>query len=158
MNNISDINNKNDVYSIYDKCYSGGVGGYMSRMFIPKDKEKSVRNLLSSLALIKADAKDTVSVKKDSVMQLMGLVELLLTEKPIVVEDDLSSAEACEIAKVSKPMMLHYLKSGKINGYLVGAHWRVKKDSLLKFIEDRESFAKMMGEMDKAGFGLDQDE
>jgi excisionase family DNA binding protein len=61
----------------------------------------------------------------------------------VKIEDDLSSAEACEIAKVSKPMMLHYLKVGKINGYQVGSHWRVKKDSLLKFIEDRESFTEM---------------
>ena len=158
MNNNSDIYNKNNIYSIYDKCYPDRIGGYMSRMFIPKDKENSVRNLLSSLALIKTESNETVSVQKDSVLQLVGLVELLLAEKPVVIEDDLSSAEACEIAKVSKPMMLHYLKVGKINGYQVGSHWRVKKDSLLKFIEDRESFTKMMNKMDEAGFGIDQDE
>jgi excisionase family DNA binding protein len=82
-------------------------------------------------------------------------MKLLLAEKPVVIEDDLSPAEAGEIAKVSKPMMLHYLKTGKINGYLVGTHWRVKRDSLLKFIDDRESFSKAMSDMDKAGFGLD---
>lgn len=155
MRSNADIYNKNDVYSINDRCYSKYIGGPMSRMFISKDKEKSVRTLLLSLALIKTESKETVSVKKDSVMQLLGLVELLLAEKPVVIEDDLSSSEACEVAKVSKPMMLHYLKTGKINGYLVGAHWRVKKDSLLKFIEDRESFTKMMSEMDEAGFGID---
>ena len=158
MYSNSDIYSKNIVYSIYDNCYSQDIGGFMSRMIISKDKEKSVRNLLLSLALIKTEAKETVSVKTDSVLQLLGLVELLLAEKPVVIEDDLSSAEACEVAKVSKPMMLHYLKTGKVNGYLVGAHWRVKKDSLLKFIEDRESFTKMMSKMDEAGFGIDQDE
>jgi len=155
IDNVSDINTNNSIYDINDIDYTEIRGGFMSRLFITKEKEKSIQNLLASLVGLKSESKETVPVKKESVLEIMGLMELLLVEKPVVVEDDLSSSEACEIAKVSKPMMLHYLKVGKINGDQVGSHWRVKKDSLLKFIEDRESFTKAMGDMDKAGFGID---
>lgn len=46
-------------------------------------------------------------------MQLLGLVELLLAEKPVVIEDDLSSAEAYEIAKVFKTNDAPLFKNGK---------------------------------------------
>jgi excisionase family DNA binding protein len=82
-------------------------------------------------------------------------VELLLGAKPIVLEEDLSPAKAGEIAQISRPIIMHLLKVGKLKGYPVGSQMRIKKDSLLKYLEEREAFSETMAEMDKAGLGID---
>ena len=60
------------------------------------------------------------------------------------------------MAGVSRSLIFHLLKAGKLEGYPIGVgkHWRVKRDSLLKYIEEREEITNAFGEMDKAGFGL----
>ena len=127
----------------------------MSRLFMTTDKEKKVQGLLAILKVAESQSKDVVEIKKASIHELAGLVELLLEQKPVVLEKDLSPSEAGEIAQISRPVVMHLMKTGTLVGYAVGTHWRIKKDSLLKYMEERESFSKAMGEMDKDGFGLD---
>lgn len=128
----------------------------MSRPLMSQAEEKKVLGLLAQLkGMGKQPAKETVEVLKSSVLEIVGLMELILAKKPIVLEKDLSPNEAAEIAGISRNSVMEMLKAGRLKGYEVGTHWRVTKDSVLKYLEDRESMTQMMGEMDKAGFGLD---
>ena len=41
--------------------------------------------------------------------------------------------EARAVLNLSEHMILKYLKSGELQGYRVGAHWRVGRDEILRF-------------------------
>lgn len=138
-----------------DISYTEPVGGNMSKLLMNQAEEKKVQSLLLLLKGAEKQPKETVEILESSVHELVGLVELLLSKKPIVLEEDLSPTEAGEIAGISRTSVMNMLKIGRLKGYEVGTHWRVTKDSVLKYLEDRESMMQMMGEMDKAGFGLD---
>lgn len=132
----------------------------MSRPFITKEEEQKVKGLLAVLKGAEKDPKatpETIEIRRVSAKELMGLMELLLNDKPIVLEEDLTPAEAAKIAGISRPLISHLLKTGKLDGYQIGVgkHWKVKRNSLLKYIEERDEMTKMFGDMDKAGFGLD---
>ncbi|MBX9767209.1 MAG: helix-turn-helix domain-containing protein [Bdellovibrionales bacterium] len=126
----------------------------MSRLFITKEEEEKVQGLLAILKKAEKQTQETVAVAKTSIHELAGLMEQLLAEKPIVLEKDLSPSEAGEIAQISRPFVMHLMKAGTLKGYPVGSHWRIKKESLIKYMEERESLSQALGEMDKDGFGL----
>lgn len=142
-----------------DPGYTKLEGGIMSRPFMTQEEEKKVKGLLALLkgADQQRAVKETIEIKRISAAELVGLMELLLEEKPVVLEEALTPMEAAKIAQISRPMVVHLLKTGKLKGYTIGVgkHWKVKRDSLLKYMEEREDLMKAFGEMDKAGFGLD---
>lgn len=158
MLDAADDRDKKDVSDNTDMYYDGYRGGFMSRLLITKEKEEKVQNLLALLKGAEKQPKEVVEIKKSSLHELVGLVELLLDEKAIVLEDDLSPTEAGEIAGISRPSVMHMLKDGRLKGYEVGTHWRITKGSLLKYMEEREQFAQVMSKMDEDGFGIDKDE
>lgn len=128
----------------------------MSRLFIDAEQEKKLKGLLANLKRNrKPPKKDTVEIKTNSLRELVELAEQLLLEKPVVVEVDPSPGEAGELAQVSRPFIMHLLKEGKLQGYQVGTHWRIKRASLLQYLADRENISAAIGVMDKDGFGLD---
>jgi excisionase family DNA binding protein len=135
-----------------------GSGGVMSRPFITRKDEKKVKGLLGLLKGPEArQSAGIVEIKEGSARELAGLIELLLEERPIVLEEDLTPSEAAQLAQISRHLIMHLVKSGKLSGYTIGVgkHWKIKRDSILKYIEDRDSLSKAFGELDKAGFGLD---
>jgi len=85
--------------------------------------------------------------------EILDLVKLCLEKKPIILEKDLSPTEAGEIAGISRTTITNLIKSGRLKGYEVGTHWRVTRESLLKYMADREEFTTGMAEMDEHGFG-----
>ena len=127
----------------------------MSRLLMNEAEEKKVQGLLTLLKGAGKQPKETVEILRSSLNEIVGLVERLLAQKPIVLEADLSPTEAGEIAGISRRSVMNMVKSGRLGGYEVGTHWRITKDSLLKYMEARESFGAGMAEMDKHGFGLD---
>ncbi len=148
-----------DIPFFADMGYSLSKGGTMSRPFMSQEEEKKMMGLLASLkgADGRGVAKETVEIKRVSAHELVGLIELLLQEQPVVLDEDLTPAEAAKIAQVSRPLVMHLLKTGKLKGYTIGIgkHRKVKRDSLLKYMQEREELANAFGEMDKHGFGLD---
>ena len=158
MLDAADNNDKKDVSDNTVMYYDRYIGGSMSRLLITKEKEEKVQNLLALLKGAEKQPKEVVEIKKSSLHELVGLVELLLDEKAIVLEDDLSPTEAGEIAGISRPSIMHMLKVGRLKGYEVGTHWRITKGSLLQYMEEREQFAQVMSKMDEDGFGIDKDE
>lgn len=128
----------------------------MSRPFMSQEEETKVKGLLALLkgAEQRGAAKETIEIKRVSAHELAGLIELLLEEQPVVLDEDLTPAEAAKIAQISRPLVVHLLKTGKLKGYNIGVgkHWKVKRDSLLKYMQEREELTKAFGEMDKAGF------
>lgn len=132
----------------------------MSRPFINKKNEEKVKGLLALLqgASRNSRAKSkTIEIKRVSALELMRLMELLLDENVIVLEEDLTPAQAAKIAGISRPLVTHLLKTGKLSGYQIGVgkHWKVKRKSLFEYIKERDDMTKLFGKMDKAGFGIE---
>lgn len=125
----------------------------MSKPLMNQAEEKRVRGLLSLLKTAKQP--DEPAEVSEARREILGLVELCLEKKPVVLEKDLSPTEAGEIAGISRTTVTNLLKSGRLKGYEVGTHWRVTRDSLLKYMADREELAAGMAKMDEHGFGID---
>ncbi|MBX3041381.1 MAG: helix-turn-helix domain-containing protein [Bdellovibrionaceae bacterium] len=123
----------------------------MSKLPLPKQEKESAEGLLALLKKAEKPMADVIELKlkKESFHELVGLVELL------VGDDDLSPADAGKLAKVSRPVIIHLLETGILKGYPVKSQWRIKRDSLMKYIEERESFAKSMQKLDELGYGMD---
>lgn len=148
-----------DISVFTDMGYIKKEGGSMSRPFITQEQETKVKGLV---ALLKGAASprvqgETIEIKRVSARELLGLMELLLSEKPIVLDEDLTPSEAAKILGISRPLVVHLLETKKLEGYRIGVgkHWKAKRNSVLKYLEERDSLTKAFGEMDKAGFGLD---
>lgn len=137
-------------------CYTGlKEEALMSRLLIPKDKEQKMRSLLAALKGAEKQSAQVIEIKRESVHELAHFLEEALESEALIVEEDLSPAEAGNLAGVSRPVIMHLLETGVLKGYPVKSQWRVKRDSLLKYIEERENLGKVMREMDEQGFGLD---
>lgn len=123
----------------------------MSKLPLPKHEQESAEDLLDLLKRAEKPSGEVVELKlkKESFHQLVGLVELLVSD------DDLSPADAGKLAKVSRPVIMHLLETGVLKGYPVKSQWRIKRDSLMKYVEEREDFAKAMQKMDELGYGMD---
>ena len=123
----------------------------MSKLPLPKDEQESARGLLALLKKAERPSAEVIELKlrKDSFHELVGLMEMLLGE------EDLSPADAGRLAKVSRPVIMHLLETGVLRGYPVKSQWRIKRDSLMKYIDEREDFAKAMQKMDEQGYGMD---
>ncbi len=84
-------------------------------------------------------------------MELKGLVWEMLPEaiktllkgvKPMPDEKEnavLTTQEACDYLRISKPTYVKYIITGKIRGAKAGNGWRVLKSELERFLKGDES-------------------
>lgn len=128
----------------------------MSKLLIRNEDKRRFRGLLEVAK--RAEQTGESSEARRARTELFGFVEQVLTKDAIVLESDLTPNEAAEAAGVSRNTILKMLKTGRLQGYEVGAHWKVSRASLMRYLEEREDMMKMMSKMDAAGFGIDQDE
>lgn len=130
---------------------------FMSKPLMKSEEEKKRFRGLLELAK-KAERPSESAEVREARGELYGLIELILTKDTVLLENDLTPNEAGEIAGISRNSILKMLKTGRLQGYEVGSHWKVSRASLLKYLADREDMMRMMSKMDEAGFGIDQDE
>ena len=45
--------------------------------------------------------------------------------------------ECCEILRVGKNTMLELLHTNRIEGFKIGSRWKIKKESVVEFLERR---------------------
>lgn len=64
-------------------------------------------------------------------------------------DDVLTTGEAIEYLKISKPTFLRYVRLGRIKATKAGRGWRVLQSELYRFLK---------GETDKGGLNDDRDE
>lgn len=132
---------------------------FMSKPLMKSEEEKKRFRGLLELAKRAERPSESVEVR-EARSELYGLIELLLAKDvdTVLLENDLTPNEAAEVAGISRNSILKMLKTGRLQGYEVGSHWKVSRASLLKYLADREDMMRMMSKMDEAGFGIDQDE
>lgn len=143
--------NKLDVV-LYDKP----LGGFMSKPLMRAEEKKRIRGLLELAK--KSEQPNQSPEVREAKNEIYGLVEIILTNDTVILENDLTPNEAAQVAGVSRNSILKMLKTGRLQGYEVGSHWKVSQASLRKYLDDRERMMNMMSKMDEAGFGIDQDE
>lgn len=132
---------------------------FMSKPLMKSEEEKKRFRGLLELAK-KAERTSEPAEVREARGELYGLIELILAKDTdaFLLENDLTPNEAAEVAGISRNSILKMLKTGRLQGYEVGSHWKVSRESLLKYLADREDMMRMMSKMDEAGFGIDQDE
>lgn len=128
----------------------------MSRPLLKDAEEKEFRRLQAHLVNIskKVDAKSIPLSKKDA-RNLANLLGSILLEKPLVVDSYLTPNEAAKFAGVSRPLLIEMLKRGSLIGHTVGKHWRIKRESLIEYIANRDKTARLHQELDEDGLALD---
>ena len=147
---------KLDISVKSDIGYNGNdTEALMSKLLIDQVEERKIQSLLAVLKGVENQPREKVELSKTYVHELVGLVEMLLTKKAIVLEVDPSPTQAGEIAGISRSSIMNLIDTGKLKAYPVGSHWRVKRDSLYQYIAEREKFGTAMANMDESGFGMD---
>lgn len=124
----------------------------MSRLLINAAEEQKVQGLVATVKGAEKQPKEKVD---SAVNELVRLAELVLVKKPIVLEEDPSPTQAGEVAGIARSSIMHLLETGRLRGYQVGTHWRIVKESLFQYLEEREKFGAAMADLDENGFGLD---
>lgn len=131
----------------------------MSYPLIEKEKEKQLKVMASQLnEKAKESVKNhrkVIEIDSHAVKEILNLLDSILVQQPIVVQEDLTPNEAAELAGVSRPVIMDMIKSGGLEAYPVKSHWRITKNSLLKYISERSRTRKAIAAMDEDGFGLD---
>jgi excisionase family DNA binding protein len=84
----------------------------------------------------------SVKIRK---IETNGENSMTLTQR----DDVLTTGEAIEYLKISKPTFLRYVHLGRIKATKAGRGWRVLQSELYRFLK---------GEMDKGGLDDDRDE
>lgn len=126
----------------------------MPKPLIRETEEKELRRIQSFLTNTAKKSK-TVSVSKKDATSLAKLINSILDTQPIVIETYLTPNEAAKLAGISRPVIIEMLKSGTLTGHTVGNHWRIKRESLVEYIESRDSAFRTVTSQDQDGFGLD---
>lgn len=126
----------------------------MAKPLIRETEEKELKRLQSFLTNTAKKSK-TVSVSKKDATSLAKLINNILDTQPIVIEAYLTPNEAAKLAGVSRPVIIEMLKSGSLTGHTVGNHWRIKRESLVEYIENRDNAFRAVASQDQDGFGLD---
>jgi len=129
----------------------------MTRPLLKDIEEKELRRLQAHLInTSKKTAVKVIALTKKEARSLANLLETILTKKPVVVDAYLTPNEAAKISGVSRPLIIEMLKHGSLIGHMVGKHWRVKKESLIDYIANRDKTARLMRELDKEGLAFDK--
>jgi excisionase family DNA binding protein len=128
----------------------------MSRPLLKNTEEKEFRRLQAHLVNTsnKADT-DSVELTKKDAANLANLLSSILLEKPLVVDSYLTPNEAANLAGVSRPLLIEMLKSGALIGHTVGKHWRIKRESLIEYITNRDKASRLTQELDEEGLSFD---
>lgn len=129
----------------------------MSRPLLKDSAAKELIKIQKQLeAESKGSGKKFIRLPVEDAEQLSGLIADILKLQPIVFEEDyLTPNEASEFAGVSRPMIVEMLKAKTLVGHQVGTHWRVKKQSLIDYMNRRDKAQQAVTAMDEDGFGLD---
>lgn len=125
----------------------------MTRPLIKEREEKELRRLQAHLI---NTSKKSIALSKKEVRSLVDLISAILTKKPIVVDSYLTPNEAAKLAGVSRPLLIEMLKHGSLVGHMVGKHWRIKRESLMAYIDNRDKAARMTQELDEEGLAFDE--
>ncbi len=72
----------------------------------------------------------------ETIKALLKGVKAMLDEKENAV---LTTQEACDYLRISKPTYVKYIITGKIKGTKAGNGWRVLKSELERFLKGTES-------------------
>ncbi len=64
----------------------------------------------------------------------------MLTEKEIEKEPILTTDEAIEYLRISKPTFLKYIRLGRIRAIKAGKGWRILQSELYKFLNGKTDF------------------
>ncbi len=127
----------------------------MSRLLIKEREEKELRRLQASLInTSKAEAKSCAVSKKDA-HRLVSLIGTILP-KSRLSSTVTSPPTMRQNWRDLPPVIIEMLKSGGLMGHMVGKHWRVKKDSLVEYINNRDQASRIAQSEDEDGFGVDE--
>lgn len=128
----------------------------MARLLLKETEEKDLLRLQAQLLESNdhAQSKKSVQIERSQLKKLLGLLNNVLASKPVVVDDYLTPNDAAKIAGVSRPLITEMLKNGTLLGHKVKSHWRVKKESLISYLAQRDLSFKAAAAVDQDGFGL----
>ena len=128
----------------------------MSRPLLKEKEEKEFRRLQANLINTskRAETKSVALSRKDA-RSIVDLIGTILDEKPVVVDSYLTPNEASKLAGVSRPLIIEMLKRGGLIGHMIGKHWRVKRESLVEYISNRDKTSRLMSELDEDGLAFD---
>ncbi len=129
----------------------------MARLLLKETEERELLRLQAQLLESNDHAqskKKSVQIERSQLKKLMALLNNVLASKPVVVDDYLTPNDAAKIAGVSRPLITEMLKNGTLLGHKVKSHWRVKKESLISYLAQRDLSFKAAAAVDQDGFGL----
>lgn len=130
----------------------------MSKLLIQKGEEKQLKLIKTQLEkkTNNDDGKaEIIRLPVEDANHLAKLLERIFKSEPVVIEDYITPNEAAKLAGISRPIITEMLETRKLQGHKVNSHWKVQKNSLLKYMNDRDNVQKIMSVMDEDGFGLD---
>jgi excisionase family DNA binding protein len=130
----------------------------MSKLLVQKDEEKQLKLIKTQLEkqTNRNDEKvGIITLPIKDANQLAQLLNRIFNSEPIVIDDYITPNEAAKIAGVSRPIITEMLEASKLQGHKVNSHWKVQKNSLLKYMSERDNVRKVMSSTDEDGFGLD---
>ena len=127
----------------------------MTRPLVKERDEKELRRLHANLAnTAKKSPAKAVPLSKKDLSHLMNLIGTILEEKPVLVDSYLTPNEAAKLAGVSRPLLIEMLKGGALIGHTVGKHWRIQKESLLQYLNNRDKTAQVIHALDEEGLAF----
>ncbi len=128
----------------------------MTKPLLRETQEIELKRLQAHLINTSKKSSKSVSLSKKDLDRIVRLLNSIFVEKPIVVGEYLTPNEAAKLAGISRPVVIEMLRAGGLIGHQVGKHWRIKKESLLEYINTRDKATKAALAFDDAGFGIDE--
>lgn len=129
----------------------------MTKPLVAQAAEMRLRIIQSHLKVPETNRKTkSIELPVNDARHLFALIQTILRDHPIILSEEyLNPSEAARLAGVSRPVIVEMLKNKKLVGHKVGTHWRVKRDSLLAYIDNRDQASRAVSAMDEEGFGVD---
>jgi len=54
-------------------------------------------------------------------------------------EDVLTSREACELLRISRPTLRNLIKKGEISAFKIGNNWRIMRNELERYVKEKST-------------------
>ncbi len=54
-------------------------------------------------------------------------------------EDVLTSREACELLRISRPTLRNLIKKGEISAFKIGNNWRIMRTELERYVREKST-------------------